>query len=96
MLYMSRFNIDIYLNVQLTCRGSICTLEQLYLLSYFAYLRWINLTNLTTLSLKYTTWREEFATKLISDYNTMDIWDFNEKYGDLWDFTLKKDDITKR
>ncbi|XP_057530302.1 photosynthetic NDH subunit of subcomplex B 5, chloroplastic [Amaranthus tricolor] len=34
--------------------------------------------------------------KLISDYNTMDIWDFNEKYGDLWDFTLKKDDITKR
>ncbi|PIN21312.1 hypothetical protein CDL12_05987 [Handroanthus impetiginosus] len=34
--------------------------------------------------------------KLISDYNTMDIWDFNEKYGDLWDFTIKKDDITKR
>lgn len=34
--------------------------------------------------------------KLISDYNTMDIWDFNEKYGDLWDFTVKKDDITKR
>ncbi|XP_078429838.1 NAD(P)H dehydrogenase 18 [Wolffia australiana] len=29
--------------------------------------------------------------KLISEYNTMDIWDFNEKYGDLWDFTLKKD-----
>ncbi|XP_043691234.1 photosynthetic NDH subunit of subcomplex B 5, chloroplastic [Telopea speciosissima] len=34
--------------------------------------------------------------KLISDYNTMDIWDFNEKYGDLWDFTVKKDDIEKR
>lgn len=34
--------------------------------------------------------------KLISDYNTMDIWDFNEKYGDLWDFTVTKDDITKR
>ncbi|KAH6808953.1 dehydrogenase 18 [Perilla frutescens var. frutescens] len=34
--------------------------------------------------------------KLISDYNTMDIWDFNEKYGDLWDFTIKKDNITKR
>ncbi|XP_004288424.1 PREDICTED: uncharacterized protein LOC101294400 [Fragaria vesca subsp. vesca] len=35
--------------------------------------------------------------KLIADYNTMDIWDFNEKYGDLWDFTVKpKDDITKR
>ncbi|XP_076928860.1 photosynthetic NDH subunit of subcomplex B 5, chloroplastic-like [Bidens hawaiensis] len=34
--------------------------------------------------------------KLISDYNTMDIWDFNEKYGDLWDFTITKDDIMKR
>lgn len=36
--------------------------------------------------------------KLIADYNTMDIWDFNEKYGDLWDFTVKKDkdDIMKR
>uniref|UniRef100_A0A0F7CYQ9 NAD(P)H dehydrogenase 18 n=1 Tax=Francoa sonchifolia TaxID=23250 RepID=A0A0F7CYQ9_9ROSI len=34
--------------------------------------------------------------KLISDYNTMDIWDFNEKYGDLWDFTVKQDDIMKR
>ncbi|XP_076942926.1 photosynthetic NDH subunit of subcomplex B 5, chloroplastic-like [Bidens hawaiensis] len=34
--------------------------------------------------------------KLISDYNTMDIWDFNEKYGDLWDFTVTKDDIMKR
>lgn len=34
--------------------------------------------------------------KLITDYNTMDIWDFNEKYGDLWDFTVKKDDILKR
>ncbi|MED6179583.1 Photosynthetic NDH subunit of subcomplex B 5, chloroplastic [Stylosanthes scabra] len=30
--------------------------------------------------------------KLINDYNTMDIWDFNEKYGDLWDFTIKRDD----
>lgn len=34
--------------------------------------------------------------KLIADYNTMDIWDFNEKYGELWDFTLKNDDIAKR
>ncbi|KAI4317930.1 hypothetical protein L6164_025756 [Bauhinia variegata] len=34
--------------------------------------------------------------KLINDYNTMSIWDFNEKYGDLWDFTVKKDDIMKR
>ncbi|KAL5542097.1 hypothetical protein UlMin_009807 [Ulmus minor] len=34
--------------------------------------------------------------KLISDYNTMDIWDFNEKYGDLWDFTVKRDDIQVR
>ncbi|XP_030541221.2 photosynthetic NDH subunit of subcomplex B 5, chloroplastic [Rhodamnia argentea] len=34
--------------------------------------------------------------KLIADYNTMDIWDFNEKYGDLWDFTVIRDDITKR
>nr|XP_043628065.1 photosynthetic NDH subunit of subcomplex B 5, chloroplastic [Erigeron canadensis] len=34
--------------------------------------------------------------KLISDYNTMDIWDFNEKYGELWDFTVTKDDIMKR
>ncbi|KAI3804256.1 hypothetical protein L1987_25671 [Smallanthus sonchifolius] len=34
--------------------------------------------------------------KLISDYNTIDIWDFNEKYGDLWDFTVTKDDIMKR
>ncbi|XP_065863185.1 photosynthetic NDH subunit of subcomplex B 5, chloroplastic [Euphorbia lathyris] len=34
--------------------------------------------------------------KLINDYNTMSIWDFNEKYGDLWDFTIKQDDITKR
>ncbi|KAK9146519.1 hypothetical protein Sjap_006422 [Stephania japonica] len=34
--------------------------------------------------------------KLIADYNTMDIWDFNEKYGDLWDFTVKKDDVLKR
>ncbi|KAI8003079.1 hypothetical protein LOK49_LG08G02886 [Camellia lanceoleosa] len=34
--------------------------------------------------------------KLIADYNTMDLWEFNEKYGDLWDFTVKKDDIMKR
>ncbi|RXH84883.1 hypothetical protein DVH24_041651 [Malus domestica] len=36
--------------------------------------------------------------KLIADYNTMDIWNFNEKYGDLWDFTVtvKKEDIMKR
>ncbi|XP_010556882.1 PREDICTED: photosynthetic NDH subunit of subcomplex B 5, chloroplastic [Tarenaya hassleriana] len=34
--------------------------------------------------------------KLINDYNSMSIWDFNEKYGDLWDFTIKKDDIAKR
>lgn len=34
--------------------------------------------------------------KLIADYNIMDIWDFDEKYGDLWDFTVKKDDILKR
>ncbi|KAB1218081.1 hypothetical protein CJ030_MR3G014509 [Morella rubra] len=34
--------------------------------------------------------------KLIADYNTMSIWDFNEKYEDLWDFTVTKDDITKR
>ncbi|KAK7345940.1 hypothetical protein VNO77_16556 [Canavalia gladiata] len=34
--------------------------------------------------------------KLINDYNTMSIWEFNEKYGDLWDTTIKKDDITKR
>ena len=34
--------------------------------------------------------------KLIVDYNTMEIWDFNETYRDLWDFILKKDDILKR
>ena len=28
-------------------------------------------------------------------YNTMDIWDFNEKYGELWDFTIKNQDIIK-
>jgi len=33
--------------------------------------------------------------KLISAYNTMDIWDFNEKYGELWDFTVKHEDIIK-
>ncbi|XP_027365414.1 photosynthetic NDH subunit of subcomplex B 5, chloroplastic [Abrus precatorius] len=34
--------------------------------------------------------------KLLNDYNTMSIWEFNEKYGDLWDTTIQKDDITKR
>lgn len=33
--------------------------------------------------------------KLISDYNSMDIWDFNEKYGELWDFTVNREDIVK-
>uniref|UniRef100_A0A2P2JH46 Photosynthetic NDH subunit of subcomplex B 5, chloroplastic n=2 Tax=Rhizophora mucronata TaxID=61149 RepID=A0A2P2JH46_RHIMU len=33
--------------------------------------------------------------KLINDYNTMSIWEFNEKYGELWDFTIKRDDLTK-
>ncbi|MCD9642291.1 hypothetical protein HAX54_028994 [Datura stramonium] len=40
----------------------------------------------TILSLKYTTWKGA-RDKLISDYNTMNIWEFNEKYGDIWDFT---------
>ncbi|CAK8570725.1 unnamed protein product [Lathyrus sativus] len=36
--------------------------------------------------------------KLINEYNSMSIWDFNDKYGDLWDFTIQKDasDIMKR
>ncbi|KAL4200065.1 hypothetical protein AMTRI_Chr03g54500 [Amborella trichopoda] len=34
--------------------------------------------------------------KLIEEYNTMDIWDFNEKYGELWDFTLKNDELIKQ
>ncbi|XP_006281002.2 photosynthetic NDH subunit of subcomplex B 5, chloroplastic [Capsella rubella] len=34
--------------------------------------------------------------KLISDYNSMSIWDFNDKYGDVWDFTVEKDDIATR
>ncbi|KAJ4722577.1 NAD(P)H dehydrogenase 18, partial [Melia azedarach] len=34
--------------------------------------------------------------KLINDYNTMSIWEFNEKYGHLWDFTVERDEITKR
>ncbi|XP_020871040.1 photosynthetic NDH subunit of subcomplex B 5, chloroplastic isoform X2 [Arabidopsis lyrata subsp. lyrata] len=34
--------------------------------------------------------------KLINDYNTMSIWDFNDKYGDVWDFTIEKDDIATR
>ncbi|KAG2301908.1 hypothetical protein Bca4012_060250 [Brassica carinata] len=34
--------------------------------------------------------------KLINDYNTMSIWDFNDKYGDIWDFTVEKDDIATR
>lgn len=33
--------------------------------------------------------------KLLAAYNTMDIWDFNEKYGELWDFTVKNEDIIK-
>lgn len=35
--------------------------------------------------------------KLIADYNSMDIWDFNEKYGELWDFTVNtnREDIVK-
>ena len=34
--------------------------------------------------------------KLIADYNSMDIWDFNEKYGELWDFTVNtREDIIK-
>lgn len=34
--------------------------------------------------------------KLIADYNSMDIWDFNEKYGELWDFTVNnREDIMK-
>lgn len=35
----------------------------------------------------------ESRDKLIADYNTMDIWDFNEKYGELWDFTIKRDKL---
>uniref|UniRef100_A0A0F7GYV3 NAD(P)H dehydrogenase 18 n=1 Tax=Pelargonium exstipulatum TaxID=59873 RepID=A0A0F7GYV3_9ROSI len=31
--------------------------------------------------------------KLINDYNTMSIWDFNDKYGELWDFTVPHDDL---
>ncbi|KFK31685.1 hypothetical protein AALP_AA6G145900 [Arabis alpina] len=34
--------------------------------------------------------------KLISDYNSMNIWEFNDKYGDIWDFTVEKDDIATR
>nr|AQX44173.1 hypothetical protein [Apostasia odorata] len=35
----------------------------------------------------------EARDNLINAYNTMDIWDFNEKYGELWDFTIAHDDI---
>uniref|UniRef100_A0A0F7GZ06 NAD(P)H dehydrogenase 18 n=1 Tax=Cypripedium formosanum TaxID=53042 RepID=A0A0F7GZ06_9ASPA len=38
----------------------------------------------------------EARDKLIKVYNTMDVWDFNEKYGELWDFTLPHDDIIKQ
>lgn len=31
--------------------------------------------------------------KLIADYNSMDIWEFNDKYGELWDFTVKNEEI---
>lgn len=34
--------------------------------------------------------------KLIADYNTMSIWDFNAKYEDVWDFTVAKNDILER
>ncbi|KAF9618663.1 hypothetical protein IFM89_002358 [Coptis chinensis] len=33
--------------------------------------------------------------KLIADYNSMDIWDFNEKYGELWDFTIEREGLEK-
>ncbi|KAF5184606.1 Photosynthetic ndh subunit of subcomplex b 5 protein [Thalictrum thalictroides] len=33
--------------------------------------------------------------KLMADYNTMDIWDFNEKYGELWDFTIERKGLEK-
>ncbi|PIA45145.1 hypothetical protein AQUCO_01700587v1 [Aquilegia coerulea] len=33
--------------------------------------------------------------KLMADYNTMDIWDFNEKYGELWDFTVERKGLEK-
>lgn len=33
--------------------------------------------------------------KLIHDYNTMNKWEFNKKYGHLWDFTLKDEQIPK-
>ncbi|CAN1797494.1 Photosynthetic NDH subunit of subcomplex B 5, chloroplastic [Linum perenne] len=32
--------------------------------------------------------------KLISDYNSMSIWDFNRKYGELWDFTITRNDLS--
>ncbi|KAL5712419.1 hypothetical protein ACHQM5_014596 [Ranunculus cassubicifolius] len=31
--------------------------------------------------------------KLIADYNSMDIWDFNDKYGELWDFTIERTNL---
>lgn len=34
--------------------------------------------------------------KLINAYNTMNKWEFNEKYGHLWDFTQKMDENTIR
>jgi hypothetical protein len=33
--------------------------------------------------------------KHIEDYNSMDIWDFNKKYGELWDFTVNREDLVK-
>jgi hypothetical protein len=33
--------------------------------------------------------------KHIADYNSMDIWDFNKKYGELWDFTVNREDLVK-
>ncbi|KAL6007312.1 hypothetical protein ACLOJK_032809 [Asimina triloba] len=37
----------------------------------------------------------EARDKLIADYNSMDIWDFNEKYGELWDFTVENNKIIR-
>uniref|UniRef100_A0A0F7CYR0 NAD(P)H dehydrogenase 18 n=1 Tax=Habenaria pantlingiana TaxID=1498489 RepID=A0A0F7CYR0_9ASPA len=38
----------------------------------------------------------EARDKMIKTYNTMDVWDFNEKYGELWDFTVPHEDIIKQ
>lgn len=49
-------------NSYISFRGSTYTLEQVYLQSYFALLRWINPINPTTLNLRYTIWRGELET----------------------------------